>query len=68
MRSINPDLEKLDDYLAVNTRLSLDLRALCPLDGELYVAVENLTNRHYEYFPGYPMPGIMWYTGMKVKF
>lgn len=68
MRSINPDLAKLDDYLAVNTRLSLDLRALCPLDGELYVAVENLTNRHYEYFPGYPMPGIMWYTGMKVKF
>ena len=68
MRTVNPALEKLDDYLAVNTRLSLDLRTLCALHGELYVAVENLTNRHYEYFPGYPIPGLMWYTGMKVTF
>jgi iron complex outermembrane receptor protein len=61
-------LEKLDDYLILNARVALDLRAFSSLHGELYVALENFTNQHYEYFPGYPMPGVMWYTGMKLKF
>lgn len=61
-------LEKLDDFLLFNTRLALDLRAFCKLDGELYIALENFTHQHYEYFPGYEMPGILWYTGMKVRF
>ncbi|HPK38144.1 MAG TPA: hypothetical protein PLH01_07680, partial [Kiritimatiellia bacterium] len=68
MRTVDPVLEKLDDYLTFNTRLSLDLQAFSKLKGELYVAAENFTNQHYEYFPDYPMPGVMWYTGMKVKF
>jgi outer membrane receptor protein involved in Fe transport len=68
VRTVNPVLEKIDDYLVFNTRLSLDLKAFSKLKGELYVAVENFTNQHYEYFPDYPMPGIMWYTGMKLKF
>jgi len=68
MRNVNPNLEKLDAHLLFNTRVSLDTRAFCSLNGELYVAVENFTNQHHEYFPGYPMPGVMWYTGMKLKF
>lgn len=67
----NPDpatLEKLDNFLIFNSRLTLDMRAFCKLNGELYVAAENFTNQHYEYFPGYPMPGVLWYTGMKLKF
>ena len=68
VRTVNPVLEKLDDYHVVNTRLSLDLQSFSKLKGEVYVAAENFTNQHYEYFPGYPMPGIMWYTGMKLKF
>lgn len=68
MRTVNPELEKLDDYLVFNTRLALDTRAFSRLGGEVYVAVENFTNQHHEYFPGYPMPGVMWYTGMKLKF
>ena len=68
VRTINPTLEKIDDYLVFNTRVSLDLRAFLKLDGELYIAAENLTNQHYEYFPDYPMPGVMWYTGIKLKF
>ena len=67
----NPDpatLEKLDSFLVFNARAALDLRSFCKLDGELYVAAENFTNQDYEYFPGYPMPGIMWYAGMKLKF
>lgn len=62
------DLEKVAAYWTANTRLALDLRAFCPLDGEIYVSGENIFNRHYEYFPGYPMPGAMMYTGIKVRF
>ena len=67
----NPDpatLEKLNDFLVFNARAALDLRAFSKLDGELYVAAENFTNQDYEYFPGYPMPGIVWYVGTKLKF
>ncbi|MCL1919454.1 MAG: TonB-dependent receptor plug domain-containing protein [Kiritimatiellaeota bacterium] len=68
MREANPALQKIDDYVIFNTRLSLDLRAFSKLGGELYVALENFTDQRYEYFPGYPMPGIVWYTGMKLTF
>ena len=68
MREANPDLEKLGDYMLFNTKLSLDLNLFCKQDGEIYVALENLTDERYEYFPDYPMPGIIWYTGMKLKF
>jgi len=68
MREVNPRLQKIDDFVVFNTRVSLDLRAFSKLGGELYVAVENITDQRYEYFPGYPMPGIMWYTGIKLTF
>lgn len=68
MRTIDPDLEKIEAFLVVNLRLSLDLRSFTSLDGELYTTLENLTNQPYEYFPGYPMPGMMWYTGAKLHF
>jgi len=68
MRATDPTLNKLDSYVTLNTRVSLDLKAFSSLKGELYVAVENLGDADYEYFPGYPMPGVMWYTGMKLKF
>lgn len=67
----NPDpatLEKLDAFLVFNARAALDLRAFSKLDGELYVAAENFTNQDYEYFPGYSMPGVVWYVGTKLKF
>jgi iron complex outermembrane receptor protein len=68
VRAAQPVLNRLDSYLVFNTRVSLDLQAISKMNGELYLAAENLTNQHYEYFPDYPMPGIMWYTGMKLKF
>ncbi|MFO7936159.1 MAG: TonB-dependent receptor plug domain-containing protein [Kiritimatiellia bacterium] len=68
MRTVNPELEKLDDYLLLNTKISLDLNLFCRQDGELYIALENLTDERYEYFPDYPVPGTIWYTGMKLKF
>lgn len=38
------------------------------LDGEVYIAGENVFDRHYEYFPGYEMPGAMVYVGLRLKF
>jgi len=68
MRSVEPDLEKLDDYLIINTKIALDIKAFSQQEGEIYIAIENLTGAHYEFFPDYPMPGIMWYTGIKLRF
>ena len=42
--------------------------AFTPFGGEFYVSLENLTNSHHAYYPGYPMDGIMWYLGCKLKF
>ena len=38
------------------------------LDGEIYLAGENLTDADYEYLPGYPMPGATVMAGFRVAF
>ena len=69
VRSANPsDLSKVPCFWTANLRLACDLKAFSPLDGEVYLAAENVFNRHYEYFPGYEMPGTMLYVGLKLKF
>ena len=69
VRSADPsDLAKVPCFWTANVRLSCDLAAFSPLDGEIYVAGENVFNRHYEYFPGYEMPGAMVYVGCKLRF
>ena len=68
-RSGDPaDLAKVPCFWTANVRLACDLAAFSSLDGEIYVAGENVCNRHYEYFPGYEMPGAMVYVGCKLKF
>lgn len=62
------DLKRVSDFWTLNARLALDTRVCLPVDGEWYVAAENLLDRRYEYFPGYEMPGIMVYLGMKIRF
>lgn len=62
------DLRRLDDAIVVNARLALPLESVSPLEGELYLSLENLLNENYEYYPGYPMGGTMWYIGCRVKF
>lgn len=62
------DLAEVSGYWTANVRLALDTRAVLPIDGEWYLAAENVFNRHYEYFPGYEMPGVMLYAGMKIRF
>jgi outer membrane cobalamin receptor len=55
----------LKDTIQLKTK---NPKALAVVDGEVYVAAENAFNRHYEYFPGYEMPGTMVYIGCKLKF
>jgi iron complex outermembrane receptor protein len=37
-------------------------------EGEVFVALENVTDRDYEYSPGYRMPGITWTVGLTLNF
>ncbi len=62
------DLEKVDSYLVANSKLSLDLALFSRLNGELYVAAENITDEEYEFLSGYPMPGTTYSSGMRLKF
>lgn len=62
------NLRRLDDALVFNTRLAVPLESFTPVKGELYVALENVTDTNYSYYPGYPMGGIMWYLGCRLKF
>ena len=62
------DLRRLDDAFIFNTRLAVPLKSFSRFDGDIYLSLENLTNQHYEYYPGYEMPGVMVYTGVKFKF
>ncbi len=69
VRSADPsDLSKVPCFWTANIRLACDLKAFSPLDGEVYVAAENVFNRRYEYFPGYEMPGTMLYAGWRLRF
>ena len=62
------ELRELDAGLLLNTRLAVPLESFTPFGGELYVSLENLTNSDFEYYPGYPIGGIMWYFGCKFRF
>ena len=68
-RSSSPsDLAQVPRFWTANVRIALDTRVILPVDGEWFVACENVLDRRYEYFPGYEMPGAMLYAGMKIKF
>ena len=68
-RSEKPnELSKVPCWWTANVRLACDFKAFSPLDGEIYIAGENIFNRDYEYFPGYEMPGAMVYAGCRWKF
>ena len=62
------DLAEVPRFWTANVRLALDTRIVLPIDGEWFVACENVFDRRYEYFPGYEMPGAMLYVGMKIRF
>jgi iron complex outermembrane receptor protein len=64
------DPGKVTDLFLLNAKLSwfFDLPAACLKEGELFLALENITDRSYEYSPGYRMPGITWTVGLTLNF
>lgn len=61
---------KLDDSTLVNARIgrTFDRPEWGMKDSEIYLAVNNLFNDHYEYATGYAMPGITLFGGVKLRF
>lgn len=64
------DKDKLDDITLCNARVSysFDYKKLRLNDSEIFFAVNNIANQHYEYAKGYSMPGITFFGGYSVKF
>lgn len=62
------DLRKIGNAFVFNTRLSVPLESFTPLEGELYMSVENFTCTEYEYYPGYPIGEAMCYLGCRLRF
>ncbi len=59
----------VDSYLLVNGKLSCAFFSHgSGAEGEIYLAVENLTDVDYEYYPGYPMPGTTGMIGIKFAY
>lgn len=60
--------QEVGSFLVVNARLGYLLPPGYGKQSELFVAVQNLTDRNYQYRPGYPMPGINALAGVSVQF
>lgn len=59
----------VDSYFLLNGKFSYQLPLPTKrVQGEVFLSVENLTDTDYEYYPGYPMPGVTWMIGGKVIF
>ena len=60
---------EVDSYYLVNGKISYLVRPRAhALDIEMFVSGENLTDKSYEYRPGYPMPGINGMAGLTFSF
>ncbi len=65
--TVNVDM--VDSYFLVNGKISYDFKmADIPVDYQVYLAAENLTDTTYEQKKGYPMPDLTYMLGFVVKF
>ncbi len=64
------DDNKLENFILVNGRLGyrFDYKPFRMSDSEVYLAVNNIFNQHYEYAKGYSMPGTTAFVGLTLKF
>ena len=63
-----PGQTEVDAYLLVNGRATAPVPRRLGLDGELFLAAENLGDEGYELRPGYPMPGRTFSAGFDLRF
>ncbi|MBA4390356.1 MAG: TonB-dependent receptor [Syntrophus sp. (in: bacteria)] len=61
---------KLDDITLVNAKVSyyFDYKPLWLSNSEIFLAINNIFNQHYEYAKGYPMSGTTLFAGFSMKF
>jgi outer membrane cobalamin receptor len=60
---------KVSDYYLVNSKLTYRLTPkTTPFQSQVFLAGENLTDKNYEYLPGYPAPGITVLGGINLSF
>jgi iron complex outermembrane receptor protein len=60
---------KVSDYYLLNSKLTFRLTPKqAAVQSHLFLAGENLTDKHYEYLPGYPAPGITIMGGANLAF
>ena len=64
------DADKLDDITVVNARLgyTFDYHPWGLKESEIFLAVNNILNKDYEYAKGYRMPGTTFFVGFNFKF
>ncbi len=62
--------DKLQDITIINSRVSyrFDYKPMHMKDSELFIAINNILNKRYEYAKGYPMPGITLFGGVSLRF
>jgi iron complex outermembrane receptor protein len=65
--TLSPNTTKVGAFAIVNACLSYPLASLGK-KGEVFLAVENLFDRDYEYRSGYQMPGISGQLGLSASF
>jgi iron complex outermembrane receptor protein len=59
---------EVDSYFLLNGKLSYGFAlGESKMNGEVFVAGENLTDTDYEYLPDYPMPGINGMLGISFE-
>jgi outer membrane cobalamin receptor len=59
--------QRVEAFTVANTRLALPVQELGK-KGEVFVSVENLFDKRYQYRPGYEMPGIWGQIGVAASF
>jgi len=58
------EIEKVDDFFVANLKSSYHITSKL----QYFLGIENLFDTDYEQFPGYPMPGITFHSGIKFGF
>jgi outer membrane cobalamin receptor len=62
-------IAKIDGFWILNGKVSWEFKLPSPkLNGDIFLAGENLTNVNYAYKKDYPMPGINAMLGIKINF
>jgi outer membrane cobalamin receptor len=60
--------QEVGAYFLLNAKVSFAVTSpKCPVIGEVFLAGENLTDRSFEFQPGYPMPGPSGMIGLNLR-